>query len=347
MSRWVSKRSGRAACLSLAAWAAFACLAAPNPAHAEEVTYYPGLDIYGTVMVEDSHPGSGDFDFNDMVVRYNFQIRKDASGKVSGLWLTYKPEAKGGVLHLGLAVRLPLLASTPHLAEIQRQGEAPAVVTPVAGETDLVFVLLADVREAFSDPAGGDVEPGELINTDPDLPVRHGKTIQLMIEFSPSVDFVVNFPVDAFIFQTGEFAHQTHLPSFGPTDVALEDPAIADLFGTEDDCSNQVCAAGDGSVVDNTGRWYVDNQGLPWAIDVAAEIQWPAEGKNIRQAYPQFVGWVTSGGETNTDWYLHGDSEYLYNLLLPPTVPGLYPGAAWVLLGIVAALGALRLRRSR
>ena len=73
-----------------------------------------------------------------------------------------------------------------------------------------------------------------------------------------------------------------------------------------------------GSVVDNTGRWYVNNQGLPWAIEVAAEIQWPAEGKRLEQVYPLFVSWVESGGEANTDWYLHGDPEYLYNLLLPP-----------------------------
>ena len=117
---------------------------------------------------------------------------------------------------LGLAVRLPLLASTPHLARIHSQGEAPTVVTPVAGETDLVFVLYDDIREAFSDTSGGDIDPGEFINTDANLPVRHGKTIQLKIEFSSSVDLAVNFPADAFVFQTAEFAHQTHLPSFGP-----------------------------------------------------------------------------------------------------------------------------------
>ena len=347
MSRWVSKRSGRAACLSLAAWAAFACLAAPNPAHAEEVTYYPGLDTYGTVMIEDSFPSQGDFDFNDMVVRYNIRVYKDASGKVFALVVRLYPSAYGATMWNGLAWELPLLASTPHLAKIHRQGEAPTVVTPVAGETDLVFVLLADVRDAFSDTSGGDIDPDEVINTDPNLPVRHGETIEFEVQFDPPLDFSIDSPFDLFAFRSGNYAHQIHLPQFGPTALAFEDPAIADLFGTEDDCSNQVCVAGDGSVVDNTGRWYVNNQGLPWAIDAAAEIQWPAEGKSLEQAYPQFVSWVESGGETHTDWYLHGDSEYLYNLLLPPAVPGLYPGAAWVLLGIVAGLGALRLRRSR
>jgi LruC domain-containing protein len=326
----------------VAAWAAFACLAGPNSAHAEEVQHYPGLDIYGTLMVEDGWPQRGDEDYNDAVIRYNIRVYKDASGKVSRIIYSLFPEAYGATVWNGLALRIFVPMSTPHLAQIRKNGEAPTVVTPVAGETDLVFVLWDVIRDAFPGAAAGD-----FINTQQADPVHLSETLEFEVQFDPPLDFSIDSPFDFFAFRSGNYAHQIHLPQFGPTDLALKDSAIADLFGTEDDCSNQVCIAGDGSVVDNTGRYYVDKQGVLWAIEVAAEIQWPAEGKRIDQAYPMFLDWAMSGGETNTDWYLHGDPEYLYNLLLPPAVPGLYPGAAWVLLGIVAGLGALRLRRPR
>ncbi|MFP6640966.1 MAG: LruC domain-containing protein [Myxococcota bacterium] len=347
MGLWVSKRARGTGCLSLVAWAALACLAAANPAHAQEVQHYPAPDTYGSVIVEDGWPQQLDQDYNDVAFRYNMRIYRDASGKVSQVLISMHIQAHGGTMSKGLALQFPFPASTPHIAQIQRDQEDSMTIEPMTGEPKLTFVFYDEIREAFSDTAGGDIDPGEFINTDKNLPVRRAETIAFEVQFDPPLDFSLDPPFDLFVFRTAEYAHQIHLSNYGPTDVALENPAIADLFGSEDDCSAQVCIAPDGSTVDNTGRWYVNNQGLPWAIEVAAEIQWPVEGKSIELAYPQFLGWAASGGETNTDWYLFGDPEYLYDLFLLPGVPGLLPGPAWVLLGVMAALGALRLRGRR
>ena len=43
---------------------------------------------------------------------------------------------------------------------------------------------------------------------------------------------------------------------------------------------------------------------LPWAIEIGTEWIHPKEYVDLINAYPDFIDYVTSGGTTNTDWYL-------------------------------------------
>lgn len=289
---------------------------------------------------EDGWPSQSDDDYNDVVVRYQLSVYEDATGKLSRVIYTVQPQAVGGISWNGLALRIFAPASTPHFAQIRKNGEAPTVIDPVTGEPKLTFVLYDNVRDAFPGAAAGD-----FINTQQGAPVHLGENLEFEVQFDPPLDLSIDSPFDFFIFRSGNYSHQIHLPQFGPTALALEDPVIADLFGTEDDCSNQLCIAGDGSVVDNIGRYYVDQQGTPGALEMPQYDNWTKEGSPIDQVFPDFSEWVASQGATHTDWWREGNALYLFNLFAPPSVPGLLPGAVWVLLGTLAGLGALRLRK--
>ncbi len=42
---------------------------------------------------------------------------------------------------------------------------------------------------------------------------------------------------------------------------------------------------------------------MPWAINIPYEWEHPVEYMDIKFAYPDFHGFVTSSGALNTDWY--------------------------------------------
>jgi len=319
----------------------------PGLAFAQFVKTYPGTGEHATRMFEDSWPQPSDKDSNDVVIRYQVRTaHTDATGEwVSGIIYVLRVEAHGSMMANGLALRLASVqVSDLQSAHISKNGEPPTAIQPVAhgtmdGSQDAAFILYENVRDAFPGAAGGD-----FINTQHGDAVHLAENLELELQFKVPLHFSISRPpYDLFIFRSGNYPHQTHLPAFRGAGSG----GLMDLFGTEDDCSNEVCMTPDGNVVDNIGRYYVNAQGLPWVLDYPGQSAWPKESVSVDQAFPQLSEWVESGGHTNTDWWLYGDPQYLFNLFAPPSVPSLFPGATWVLLGALAGLGALRLGRRR
>ena len=63
--------------------------------------------------------------------------------------------------------------------------------------------------------------------------------------------------------------------------------------------------------------YYKTSNGLPWAIHLSEPFDFPNESTPINQAYLFFTNWATSGGNSNTDWYLdlpgYRDSSKIYD----------------------------------
>ncbi|MBK5203394.1 MAG: DUF4842 domain-containing protein, partial [Prolixibacteraceae bacterium] len=57
---------------------------------------------------------------------------------------------------------------------------------------------------------------------------------------------------------------------------------------------------------------YKSTTNLIWGLAVPGPFSYPSEAKAITKAYPDFKNWATSGGTTNTDWYEHPKSEFIY-----------------------------------
>lgn len=100
-------------------------------------------------------------------------------------------------------------------------------------------------------------------------------------------------PYDPFIICNGVEANQVHLPSVATTFTGM----------------------------------VKDTDGFTWAVIVPEDWAWPYENttsyhwhngvykkhpNSINAAYPEFKAWYTSGGLTNTEWYLNPDTDYTF-----------------------------------
>jgi uncharacterized protein (TIGR02145 family) len=284
------------------------------------------------------HSKVGDFDLNDLVLRYqSIQFRHDVPGepqKVSGLMLSYKVVAKGGQKWLGFALRLQgirrdqldsakLMKFTSkstfeqqstgkpgNMPEIEVNANGAGIVKHGAknGSEDIVIQLSGNVCEFLENEDGDDdYNCGEHSNTSPDVKPRRGKTVQLFIKFKDPI-LASNMPVapyDPFIFVSGNFSRQIHLPF---TDGAGASNDLSFLRKSEDgkdgvpakygdDCSNVVdCGHPSGTNADNSDRWYVNYQGLPWAMEFLGKFTWAQEGQRIDRVYTNIATWFGNPG---------------------------------------------------
>jgi LruC domain-containing protein len=315
----------------------------PCDPNAASVVYAPAQGEHGMLLFEDTWPSNGDLDFNDATVSYNFVVLLDASSHVTSVHLTLNALSAGSLRQNGVALRLPVPAGSA--SSITRSFEQGVVdpVAPVAGESDLVIDLVEDVRSAFGSPPG-------FVNTDPSAASQPGVPLVVRIYFSSPQDLdLLDAPWDLFLYRDGDRTHQVHRPRYAGTDTMN-----ASLFGTGDDAS--------------TGnRHFVNGDGLPFVLDVPAVIAWPKETVRIDLAYPDIVGFASSGGTTHQDWWqstvvgsqlwtegLGGSPapvpafvgpDHIEPSTCAPGVPALGPAAALLLFAGLAAAGWLILRR--
>ncbi len=59
----------------------------------------------------------------------------------------------------------------------------------------------------------------------------------------------------------------------------------------------------------NNEDLYLDRDGFPWVLQIPVEWNWPLERNKIWDAYPKFIEWYQSSGETYPDWYLRFDEN--------------------------------------
>jgi LruC domain-containing protein len=63
-------------------------------------------------------------------------------------------------------------------------------------------------------------------------------------------------------------------------------------LGTNEDASNPA-----------TGKYYVTETNLPWAINIYETFDYPIEKQDIIWAHLKFAEWATSGGALFPNWY--------------------------------------------
>jgi LruC domain-containing protein len=95
--------------------------------------------------------------------------------------------------------------------------------------------------------------------------------------------------INPFMFVNQVRGHEVHLPDYTPTSLAN-----TGLLGSGHDRSNP-----------STGYYYKDINGLPWALMLPKEFDYPKEKASITSAYGLFAPWAISGGTAYTDWYFN------------------------------------------
>lgn len=250
--------------------------------------YYPAAGP-GTLAFEDLWPSRGDYDFNDMVIDFQFEINTNGNNYVKNITATFTLKAFGASFHNGFGFQLSDRIDPDDLiADGYRLSGDLVTVTKngmESGQSKPTIIVFDDAYNIMKHPG-----TGIGVNTDPSAPYVEPVTITVEITF-PVNKYTYNdldiASFNPFIIVNQKRGREVHLPDYEPTDLA-----DLSLLGTEDDDSNPAI-----------GRYYKRANNLPWAISIYESFDYPIEKAVVTEAHLKFDDWATSGGVQYPDWY--------------------------------------------
>jgi LruC domain-containing protein len=274
----------------------------PNDASRAFDVYYPNETDWGTLVYEDLWPGTGDYDFNDLVLDYQFQSVLSSENKLVEFFTDYSVRAVGASLHNAFGFSL---------------GGDPANVASVTGnnivhgdlnmntngteqgQDNTVLFMFDDAFDMIGSSGS------TFINTQTDVAYVEPDTSRVHVLYQNPISASVTgtAPYNPFVVVDLPASRGTevHLPGNAPTDLA-----DMTLFGQWSDDSNPA-----------TGKYYQSVTNLPWALDLPVSFEYPVEQVEIINAYNHFVEWAESAGSVYPDWYNDGsgyrNTENIYS----------------------------------
>jgi LruC domain-containing protein len=270
--------------------------------------------LSGTVAYEDLWPGKGDYDFNDLIIDYNFNINKDNNEFIQNITATFTIRAFGASYHNGFGFTLPTVAPSD-IVSVTGYDIVNTTVFDIAGngleagQSKATIIVYDDARRIMPQTTGGIG-----VNTQLEYDYIDPVTVVINIAFASNVITYSELNIGSFnpfiIVNTvvngvpGERGLEVHLPNYPPSDLF-----DTNYFGQADD---------DSSIAE--GRYFVTSNNLPWAINIADGFDWVIEFQDITGAYNWFADWAESGGTANNDWYKDFSGYRNDNLIYPTQV---------------------------
>lgn len=256
--------------------------------------YYPAENENATIVFEDKWPAYGDYDLNDMVIDYQYEIVKNADNEIVDLNCNFVLNAAGAFYNNGFSVLLPFNAGN-----IQLTSSSDNIDPQLVADGDYVIL---DLFERTTSLTG--LSQGVFFNTESDEPYYEPVSFSCELTLTDPVELDgldFSFPFNPFMKVQGSSGHEVHLMNNPPTSrMNME------LFMTEDDASD----------ADNS-EYYVSPINLPWGLNLPENWKYPQEKKSITETYFNFAAWAESGGESYSDWYTdipsNYDEENIYN----------------------------------
>lgn len=284
-----------------------------NDAERAFARYYPAEKSWATLMAEDNWPVLGDFDMNDMVIRYKVKEVIDGKGRVKDVSINYILEARGAAFHNGFAVGFGEGVFADNVESAVLNSEK---VSPMNDSTTLAYQIFNDAWEYADRGENGCWQ----FNTVSSCKNQDASEFTLELSFNNAVEqtYLAVPPYNPFLTAHKVKEGTTGYTRFHSNNTALytENGRVKDfeihmpnqlptqgqdvsMFGTGDDASNGV------------DRFYVSKTNLPWMLNIPHQIQYSEEYIDISMAYPGFSKWVASGGAEARDWYLEPADKFL------------------------------------
>lgn len=260
--------------------------------------HYPSADSWATLAFEDNWPLVGDYDMNDLVVRYRLSSY-DVEGTLMRVKIEGEVVAIGASYNNGFAFRLPgLLNSEVDTGRLSfKINNVEQSTSPLeSGRDEAIFIIANDLWDY--------VTPGEnckYYRTETGCGSNIQMTFSLEIPLEANVNKadVADFPYDPFVFASKD-AQRSYIFGEAPGrryEIHLKNQAPTEAFQT-----NFLGRGDDRSDIAN-GAYFINENGMPWAINIPYEWEHPLEYMDIKYAYPNFHSFVTSSGALNTDWF--------------------------------------------
>jgi len=244
--------------------------------------YYSSSNHYGTLAFEDLWPSTGDYDFNDLIVDYNFNRITNAQNDVVKLIGKFVVRAIGASFHNGFGFEMTGV-SPSDIEYITGQNLLHNIISTnangtEAGQTHATVMVFDD---AWDHGHGNTRMSQDFITPDT-------MTIELKLNSPMDVDDFGMAPFNPFIFVNGERGREVHLADYSPTDLVDNS-----YFGSYSDDSNPVA-----------GRYYKTENNLPFGLNIASPYDYAIEKAANNTAHLKFIPWVESSGSSYRDWYM-------------------------------------------
>ncbi|MEL7588110.1 MAG: LruC domain-containing protein [Prolixibacteraceae bacterium] len=251
----------------------------PNDPARSLIAYYPAEDAWNTLLFEDQWPGLGDYDFNDLVIKYQYEYYINADNKVVDLIAHFKVIAAGAGYANGFGFKL----SIPNASVLDVSGyiHSGTSITLNANKTEqgssneAVVIVFDNLATSL----------GTMFNVKQGGATKEVTPIDVHVSLSEVDPNLLN-TIDPFLFVNQVRGREVHQMGFNPTSKA-----DISLFGTGNDNSNG-------------GVYYRSTQRLPWCLNISGDIRHMIETIDFGVGYPDFIKWTESGGTQYMDWYL-------------------------------------------
>ncbi|OEE62620.1 LruC domain-containing protein [Enterovibrio norvegicus FF-33] len=262
------------------------------------LVHYPNERGYATLAFEDNWPKEGDYDMNDVVIRFRITETLDENNQATRILISGYLSAYGAGYHNGFAMRLPGL-NRVDIDNAQTTMKHNGVVQESNGmesdATEAIFVITDDLKQKV---------PAECNY------YRTAQYCQEEIAFEFEIDIyphdgvstygLMDMPYDPFIFATpGPYVRDGlwYNPGRG-LEIHLADQAPTEKFdaywyGWWSDAGNPA-----------ENRYFKTSANLPWALLINDAWKWPQEHVDLIAAYPEFAGYAETSGVNNTNWYM-------------------------------------------
>ena len=232
---------------------------------------YGLLSINGTLMFEDMYPQLGDYDFNDFVARYNLRILYKYS---RGKYYAHKMCISVQIRAVGGIYKYePYIRLTKVKADNIIIETTEKNVKSIKGPNGEAIISY----KSPTPPSGYkyyNTEKNEMTKTDKFKEIWI--TLKNPIEYEDVMD--KNYNIDMYIAKENH-KQEIHLKGYEPVYDQHQD--------------------------------YADKNNFVWGIRTWGIFDHAIEGKNFLKAYPQFKGWVTSGGKEYKRWWEEVDYRYV------------------------------------
>lgn len=248
--------------------------------------YYPAQGVYGTVAFEDSWPVKGDFDFNDLVVKYNVIEVTDVNNKVMDIKADFVVTAAGASQQNGFGLSLPVsFGNVKSVTGSQlKQGYIKSNSNGTeSGQTNAVIIVSDNIYSQIHRPGTS------FMNTVPSEQRISKYEYKIDLTFNSAVNQATlgAAPYNLFMIADLTRGREIHMINNQPTSLA--DPKY---FKTADDFSEI-----------GKSSYYKTSSNMPWVISLPYNWDYPVEKASIDNTYNWFKTWVASSGNSYKDWY--------------------------------------------
>ncbi len=245
-------------------------------------SYYPNAGGYGSFAFEDLWPDMGDYDFNDLIVNFQYQTVTNANNGIVDLITRFKIRAAGATYNNGFGFAFDALPSTvASVTGTQLVGSGITLASNGLEDGHLTqsVVIVYDMINTYTGYP--------MMNTDPNAPTIDIPLTTVTINFNTPQQTIGTEPFNPFIYIDQTRGREVHMINYPPTQ--LVDPIY---FGTGDDAS-----------VPTSLIFYKTVDNYPFALETPVPLDYPIEKTDIVNAHLKFAPWAESSGANYQNWY--------------------------------------------